>query len=109
MVIARVWHGVVPRSKGAKYLAYLKRTGVRDFSRTPGNLGATIWTRSTGKNIEFVIISRWRSMEAIRRFAGGDAGRARYYPKDSEFLLGLEPRVKHYRVAFELRTHARAT
>ena len=99
MAIARVWHGVVPRSKRAKYLEYLKTTGMRDYSRTPGNMGASILVRSEGNTTEFIIVSYWKSMKAIRTFAGKDAEKARYYPEDNHYLLELEPKVKHYRIA----------
>jgi len=102
MAIARIWHGATPRSKRTEYLAYLKRTGMKDYSDTPGNLGASILVRDDGDRTEFVIISLWKSMEAIKAFAGEDTDRARYYPEDSRFLLELEPKVKHYKIAFEL-------
>ena len=102
MVIARVWRGVVPKSKKAEYLEYLKETGMKDFAGTPGNAGATVWTRDVGDDTEFITVSYWGSMDAVKNFAGEDAGKAKYYPKDEEFLLELEPNVKHYEVAFAL-------
>ena len=101
MVIARIWRGVTPRSKSRRYLRYLKATGVKDYRRTPGNLGVTILVRHSGDETEFVIISLWKSMNAIKKFAGDDVEKARYYPEDREFLLELEPKVKHYEVARE--------
>ncbi len=96
MTIARVWHGVVPKSKRAAYIEYLKKTGMEDYSSTPGNVGASVLVRDDGDKTEFVIISLWRSMEAIKKFAGEDVEKARYYPEDVKFLLELEPKVKHY-------------
>ena len=46
----------------------------------------------------FIMISLWDSREAIVRFAGEDIERARYYSKDKDFLLELEPKVKHYEI-----------
>ena len=74
---------------------------MKDYTRTPGNKGAKIWTRDEGNNTEFLVASYWESMDAIRKFAGEDTSKARYYPKDAEFLLELEANVKHYNVAFE--------
>lgn len=34
----------------------------------------------------------------IRRFAGEDYEKARYYPEHRKFLLELEPFVEHYEV-----------
>ena len=101
LVVVRVWRGVVPKEKSAEYLEYLKRTGAKDYASTPGNLGATILMRNRRKTTEFVVISRWNSLEDIRNFAGAKVDSARYYPRDRKFLLKLEPKVKHYDVAFE--------
>ena len=75
---------------------------MKDYAQTPGNAGAAIWTRDDGDKTDFLVISYWESMDAIKKFAGEDTSKARYYPKDAEFLLGLEETVEHYRVAFEL-------
>jgi uncharacterized damage-inducible protein DinB len=42
-------------------------------------------------------------MEGVRRFAGDDAERARYYPEDARFLLALEPNVEHFEVVAAAR------
>ena len=102
MVIAQVWHGVVPKAKSVGYLEYIKKTGMKDYARTPGNLGATIWMREDGKKTEFLVVSYWKSMGATKRFAGEDPEKARYYQKDVDFLLESEPKVKHYKVAFKI-------
>ncbi len=102
MVVVRVWRGVTPKSKSTKYMQYLKKTGLRDFSRTPGNIGATVWTRDVEDGTEFIIISRWKSMKSIEKFSGKDTSIARHYPKDDEFFTTFEPKVKHYTLALEL-------
>jgi hypothetical protein len=54
--------------------------------------------RREGQEVHFLLISLWESLDAIRRFAGPDLERARYYPEDEDFLLELEPMVTHYEV-----------
>ena len=63
-----------------------------------------------GEVAHFLLISLWESMDAIRRFAGEDAERARYYPEDEQFLLELEPTVQHYDVLInkEMNSDVRA-
>jgi heme-degrading monooxygenase HmoA len=48
------------------------------------------------------LLTLWESEEAIKRFAGSDMERAKYYPEDEQFLLELEPTVTHYQVAVKL-------
>ena len=97
-MIARMWRGAVRPGHGNAYAQYLDRTGVPDCRATPGNRGVSVLRRDLPDRTEFVFISFWESMQAIRAFAGEDVERARYYPEDREFLLELEPTVAHYQV-----------
>jgi heme-degrading monooxygenase HmoA len=97
-VIARVWRGRTPAAKAAAYEAYLARTGLVDYRATSGNRGVLALARIEGEEAEFLLISFWDSLEAIKRFAGPDVERAHYYPEDETFLLEMEPRVSHYQV-----------
>lgn len=97
-MIARTWHGVVPRERADAYHAYLLRTGVPDYQGTPGNRGVYVFRRIEGDQAQFLLVSLWDSLEAIRAFAGADIERARYYPEDTAYLVELEPTVTHYEV-----------
>ena len=54
--------------------------------------------RVEGESAHFLFVSFWESEEAIRRFAGDEIERARYYPEDASYLLELELDVAHYEV-----------
>ena len=97
-MIARNWHGRVPAAQADAYLAYLQRTGIPDYQRTPGNRGVFVFRRIEGGEAHFLLTSLWDSLDAIRAFAGEDLERARYYPEDTAYLLELEPKVTHYEV-----------
>jgi heme-degrading monooxygenase HmoA len=97
-LVARVWHGAVPATKADAYTAYLRATGVRDCRATPGNRGVLVLRRAAGAETHFQFGSLWESLDAIRRFAGDEVARARYYPEDRDYLLALEPTVTHYEV-----------
>jgi heme-degrading monooxygenase HmoA len=97
-MIARTWHGRVPAGKANAYYAYLLATGLMDYRMTPGNRGVWVFRRPDGDVTHFLLLTLWDSLDSIKAFAGPDYERARYYPKDSEFLLELEPLVTHYEV-----------
>ncbi len=97
-MIARTWHGVTPASKADAYYEYLEMSGVKEYRRTKGNRGVYVFRRITGDRADFLLVSLWDSYDSIRAFAGNDMEKARYFPKDREFLLEFEPNVTHYEV-----------
>jgi heme-degrading monooxygenase HmoA len=97
-MIARAWHGRVPAAKADAYYAYLLRTGLADYAATPGNRGVYVFRRIEGDVAHYLLTTLWESIEAIKRFAGEDYERARYYPEDDDYLLEREPFVTHYEV-----------
>jgi heme-degrading monooxygenase HmoA len=97
-MIARIWRGVVSADRAEEYLAYVNATGVPEYRATPGNRGVLVLQREEAERAEFVLISFWDSFDAIRAFAGEAVERARYYPKDHEFLLEMEATVRHFEV-----------
>ena len=97
-MIARTWHGRVPAAKGDAYEAFLHRTGISDIEATPGNRGVMVLRRTVGGVTHFVFTSFWESIDAIKRFAGEDYERARYYDEDDDFLLEREALVTHHDV-----------
>lgn len=100
VMIGRTWHGRVPTAKADAYMAYLRRTGLADYRATPGNRGVLVLRRADGEVTHFLLTTLWESEEAIRRFAGNEYTRARYYPEDDDYLLEREPYVTHYEVPF---------
>ena len=97
-MIARIWHGVTSAARSEEYVDYLNRTGLPGYRATEGNRGVYLLRRVEGDQAHFLTLTLWDSKEAIRNFAGGDIEKARYYPEDAEFLMELEPLVKHYEV-----------
>jgi heme-degrading monooxygenase HmoA len=97
-MIARAWHGVVLENKAEEFLDYVKETGVPGLRSTPGNQGVMVYRRVEQGRVHVLLTSFWQSYQAISAFAGPDIERARYYPKDEEYLIELEPNVTHYEV-----------
>lgn len=98
-MIARIWRGITSAASADDYLDYLKLTGLKEYRETAGNRGVLVLRRVHGEHCEFVLLSLWESMDAVRAFAGENADVAKYYPKDAAYLLELEPHVRHYEIA----------
>jgi heme-degrading monooxygenase HmoA len=97
-MIARIWRGAVRAQDADAYAAYVQRTGIEGYQRTPGNRGAWMLRRVEGERAEFVTLSFWESRAAIEGFAGPDIEQAVFYPDDDQFLIDRDLTVSHYEV-----------
>jgi hypothetical protein len=95
-MIARIWQGTVLISKSSEYLRLMRTVAIPDYKSVPGNRGAFALHRIEGENAHFIMLTFWESREAIAQFAGNNIELAKYYDFDSDFLLALEPFVKHF-------------
>lgn len=98
-MIVRTWRGATRREDADRYVDYMKTTGLKGYRDTEGNLGALMVRRPVPSGIEFVFISFWDSLDAVRRFAGDDYERAVFYPEDEAFLVEKDLHVSHHEVA----------
>ena len=96
--VARMWHGRVPDPRAAEYETYLRREGIAKLEAIPHNLGVDVFTRSRDGVTEFIVISYWRSLDDIKAYAGADIEKTHNLPRDKEFLIELEPTVRHFTV-----------
>jgi heme-degrading monooxygenase HmoA len=106
-MIARVWAGAVRTTDADEYADYIRATGFAEYGRTPGNRGAWLLRRDHDGLTEFITLSLWDSVEAIRAFAGEDIEAAVLYPEDERYLVDGESSITHYVVADEIRDHDR--
>ena len=97
-MIARIWHGRTLTAKADEYLRYLNASGVERILKTEGNHGVEVLRKTDGPRTDFVVISYWESIDAVKRFAGPDFERAVIMDRDKEFLIEVEPNVLHYEV-----------
>ena len=97
-MIARIWRGITLKEKADDYLSYLQGTGLKDYAATPGNRGVTVLRRDQGENCEIMLVSLWDSIDAVRAFAGQNVDQSVYYAEDDQYLLQMEPLVRHYDV-----------
>ena len=97
-MIARQWVGETRESDADTYRKYLEETGMSEIRSTKGNKGVWLLRRLHDGKAEFVVLSLWNSLEAIKSFAGPEYERARYYAEDQRFLLRLDPYVTHYEI-----------
>jgi heme-degrading monooxygenase HmoA len=97
-MIARIWRGAVGRDDRDRYAEYMRGTGVEEYAETSGNRGVLMLRRDDGDRTEFVMVTLWESLDAVRGFAGDDVERAVFYPDDDAFLVERDLTATHYEV-----------
>jgi heme-degrading monooxygenase HmoA len=95
-LIARIWRGWTSHEDADEYVDYLQATGMKAYRTSPGNRGAYILRRPEHDRTEFVTLSFWESLEAVRAFAGEEIEQAVFYPEDDRYLVERERTVSHY-------------
>jgi len=94
-MITRIWHGRTKAEHADIYMEYVKSTGIEDYKKTPGNLSVKILRRIENEICHVWTVTEWTDLESIKKFAGVDYEKARYYPGDSKYLLEFEENVIH--------------
>ncbi len=97
-MIVRTWHGCVPLQHRHAFADHLNVTGVLHAKGIVGNCGAFVRQEVQGDYAHFFLATYWRSLEAIKRFAGEAYQVAVTYPDDETFALISDPYVFHHQV-----------
>ena len=105
-MIARIWSGAVRTDDADTYADYIRATGFAEYGRTPGNRGAWLLRRDDEGITEFITLSIWDTVDAIRAFAGEDIEAAVLYPEDERYLIDGESHITHFDVADHIAYHA---
>lgn len=103
-MIARLWRGAT--ATAAKADAYQQHVTGKVFpalAAIKGFVGARVLRREEGGRVEFLVITEWESMEAIRRFAGERPELAVVEPEAREALSDYDGLVRHYEIVHEVR------
>ena len=95
-MIARIWHGRTAADKADEYRQYLFESGVKKIASLPGNRGVQMMVSKTADQGEFMVVSYWDSVDAIKGYAGPDYTKVHDLPRDKEFLIDREALVRHF-------------
>lgn len=103
-MIGRVWRGRASHDNAAAYPSHFAGTVVPELTGIAGFAGAMLLKRVRESDIEYVVITNWISLEAIKEFAGADYQRAVVEPGAIAALTDYESTVEHYEVVQSVRT-----
>ncbi len=102
-MISRHWKGIAGNEKADSYIDHLKKDTFPKLSKIDGFIRGSILLRRIEQGTEFLIITDWESMEAIRAFAGDPADAAVVPPVVHEMMVDYDRKVLHYEVDTEFK------
>lgn len=101
-MIARVWRGWATTPAAANlYQEFLRSTFLPSAHTIAGYNGAAVLRRPVVDDVEFMTITRFESLDAIRRCAGEDCEVAHVAPRGRELLARFDARCLQYELAVE--------
>ena len=90
--IVRIWRGRTPRDRADEYEIYNYDVGIKPLLDKA--LGVQTLRSDRENETEFMTISYWESLEAMRTFTGGDPQQVHHLDRDREFLIELPKEVE---------------
>jgi heme-degrading monooxygenase HmoA len=95
-MIIREWRGRANPSLADVYPRHFRDIVVPELRSLSGFLGAHLSQRQIGDQVEFLVLTRWQSMEAVAAFAGPTVDKAVVEPGAVAALIDFDETVQHY-------------
>ena len=101
-MISRVWHGWATHANADAYQKLLHDEILPGIHHVRGFKGAQVLRRDAGNEVEFVTITLFDSIEAVKQFAGDDYEVAVIVPEARKLLSRFDARSVHYEKVFNV-------
>ena len=97
-MISRQWHGLARSERAQDYVRHLLTETFPALREIPGFVDASILSRTKAIGVEFQVVTRWDSMDAIVKFAGADPEVAVVPSQVVEMMIEYDARADHFEV-----------
>jgi heme-degrading monooxygenase HmoA len=95
MAIARTWACRVRAADSETYPKHFRDKVLPELDNIPGFLGAMLMRREVEDTVEYTVLTRWVSMDVIRRFTGRDLNAPVVHPEIATVLIDYDQTVRH--------------
>lgn len=99
-MISRHWKGVAKKERANDYVHHLKTSTFKQIGKISGFISAKILTREIEEGTEFLIITEWDSLEAIKQFAGTSFDTAVVPKVVQDIMISYDSKVRHYDLSY---------
>ena len=97
-MISRHWCGIAKMDSAEKYVRHLETQTFPAIRKLPGFVSASILRRPVSNGVEFLIVTQWESIGAIRAFAGAEVDTAVVPQEVRDMMVTYDRTVRHYEV-----------
>jgi len=97
-MISRQWRGLAKSECADRYVEHLRDETLPQLRKLPGFVSASIARRALPNGVEFLVETRWESIDAICGFAGADAETAVVPPSVQRMMIEYDHRARHYQI-----------
>jgi heme-degrading monooxygenase HmoA len=97
-MIIREWRGRASPLRAEAYPKHFREKVMPELRHLPGFMSADLGQRQLNGKLEFLVLTRWQSMDAIRAFAGEDVENAVVEPGAVAALIEYDTSVRHYEI-----------
>jgi len=97
-MIARHWRGLAKADRADAYVTHLREETFPAIRKLPGFKSAAILRRDVTEGVEFLIVTTWDSLDAIRAFAGANIDAAVVPEKAQQMMVDYDRVVRHFEV-----------
>jgi len=101
--VLRQWSARTTEVQLPKYLEHFSKNVLTELRRVDGFHSVTVSTQHTSNGAEIFVETTWRSLEAIRAFAGSDLEAAVVAPEAAALLTDFDRRVRHLEISISAR------
>ncbi|HET6621945.1 MAG TPA: hypothetical protein VFG64_18550 [Dongiaceae bacterium] len=98
-MIVRMWRGQAMAANADACQRFVTGQVFAGLPAIPGHRGAYLLKRPVGEEVEFIAVTLWDSLDAIRGFAGEHIEHAVVEPEARAVLSSFDDVVRHFELA----------
>lgn len=97
-MIGRIWHGWTAREDADAYQDMLNSDVLPGIHRVKGYRGAYVLRRDDGDEVEFMTMTIFENLEAVKQFAGEDYTKPIVQGLAQRLLRRADARATHFQI-----------
>ena len=98
-MILRHWKGIAKAVEADRYAQHLKTVTFPSVMKIKGFVRGTVTRRDVDTGVEFLVLTEWETVDAIKQFSGEDAELAVVTPLVQAMMASYEKYAIHYQIA----------